>query len=138
MSPHFRGANHKCIFGIFHMCHMPCPSHPSAISIPTIKGEAHTSCSFSLHNSLQTPIFPPSRSEYYPLYHSETPSIYTLPLLKYHILLPYKTLGKAQFLCSLYFLNTNTTYTKICKQQLHTALHLAINKATKLTQYLLV
>jgi len=42
----------------------------------------------------------------------------------------------------LYFFNTKTTYTKICKQQLHTSLRLAINKAATLTQtltqYLLV
>jgi len=36
----------------------------------------------------------------------------------------------------LYFFNTKTTYPKICTQQLHTSLHLAINKAATLTQTL--
>lgn len=77
------------------------------------------------------------RSEFYPLYHSQTSPIYIRPsLLRFHILLPHKTPDKAQFLWGLYFFNTKTTYTKICTQQLHTSLHLAINKAATLTQTL--
>lgn len=137
MSPHFRVSNHKCISGISHMCHMPWPSHPFEICIQILTGKANNPCCSSLHLSLQTPrYFILLRSKYYPLYCSQTSSIYPLPLVRYHILLPYKTPGKVKFLCSLYFLNSKTTYTKICKQQLHTSLHLAINKAATLTQTL--
>jgi len=136
MSPHFRVSNHKCISGIYHMCYKPCLTHPSEICIPIVWGEAHNSCSSLLHLSLQTPVLPPPWVRILSPVPFSNILYLCLSLLRYHILLPHKTPGKVQFLWGLYFFNTKTTYPKICTQQLHTSLHLAINKAATLTQTL--